>query len=147
MFSPPRRNCGSNGAGGYCQSGGNLAAAGRGRIRASPGISQSSARTAFGFTRTTPDFRHRRWRTTCYDSAIVSDPPLLPAVRVIPAPLSDLARELGHSLVKNVIALGVLARATGFFPRETVQQALRVTLHGSLLDVNERAFARGAADR
>ena len=82
-----------------------------------------------------------------YDSSIVSDPPLLPAVRVIPAPLSDFARELGHSVVKNVFALGVLARATGFFPQETVHQALRSTLHGSLLDVNERAFARGAADR
>jgi 2-oxoisovalerate ferredoxin oxidoreductase beta subunit len=81
-----------------------------------------------------------------YDSSVVSDPPPLTSVHVVPVPLSAMAKDLGQLLVKNIIALGVLAGATGLFPDDTFRTALRQTLGGTpaLLELNQRAFARGA---
>lgn len=82
-----------------------------------------------------------------YDSSVVSDPPALPSVRVIPVPLSAMARDLGQPMVKNIIAVGALAGATGLFPETTFRTALRQTLDGTpaLLETNEQAFVLGAS--
>lgn len=82
-----------------------------------------------------------------YDSSVISDPPRLPPARVLPVPLAAMAGELGQPMVKNIIALGALAGATGLFPDDTFLAALRQTVHGTpaLLDLDERAFARGAS--
>ena len=80
-----------------------------------------------------------------YDSSVASAAPPLPSVRVYPVPLSAMARDLGQPMVKNIIALGALAGATGLFPEDTFRAALRQTLDGApaLLELNEQAFARG----
>ncbi len=83
-----------------------------------------------------------------YDRSVVRDVPALdPAVRVLAIPCSEIARELGQPLAKNVVALGALAGATRLLPEETFLTALRQALAGKrgALAVNEEAFRRGVA--
>jgi len=82
-----------------------------------------------------------------YDSTVIEKPPALdPRVRLVGVPCSRIAQELGHVMVKNVVALGAFQAATRFFPDETYLAALRRTLGGKkdLLALNEEAFKRGA---
>ena len=81
-----------------------------------------------------------------HDSTVVTAPaPLPPGVRSVPVPCSAIAHELGHKMVKNVVALGALVAATGIFPPETLVAAVRQALGNKkqLLSVNEEALARG----
>ncbi len=81
-----------------------------------------------------------------YDSTVVLSAPPLPAgVRVVPVPCTAIAHELGHQLVKNVVALGALLGATHLFPPETLLATLRRALASkpALLAANEEALARG----
>jgi 2-oxoisovalerate ferredoxin oxidoreductase beta subunit len=81
-----------------------------------------------------------------HDSTVVTAPGALPpGVRSVPVPCSAIAHELGHKMVKNVVALGALVAATGIFPPETLVAAVRQALGGKkqLLSVNEEALARG----
>jgi len=83
-----------------------------------------------------------------YDRSVVPDAPALPAVgKVVGVPCSEIARELGRVMVKNIVALGALARATGLFPEETYLTAIRQALRDrpALVSLNEQAFARGLA--
>jgi 2-oxoisovalerate ferredoxin oxidoreductase beta subunit len=84
-----------------------------------------------------------------YDSGVIQDVPVLdPSVRLVPVPLTAIARELGDARVKNVAALGALQGATGLFPHATILTAIRQKLGGKgegLGDVNAEAFARGVA--
>ena len=68
-------------------------------------------------------------------------------MRVVGAPCTEIARELGSPVVKNMVALGALAGATGLFPPETFLTAIRQALHGRRADLglNEEAFRRGVA--
>ena len=80
------------------------------------------------------------------DTSVVQDVPAIdPAVRVVGVPCSQIARDLGYPLVKNTVALGALAGATGLFPTETFLAAIRQALRGkaALAAVNEEAFHRG----
>jgi Pyruvate/2-oxoacid:ferredoxin oxidoreductase gamma subunit len=64
---------------------------------------------------------------------------------VVGVPCSEIAHELGQVRVKNIVALGALARATGLFPAETYLTAIRQALRDkpALAPLNEQAFARG----
>ncbi|HTN52426.1 MAG TPA: 2-oxoacid:acceptor oxidoreductase family protein, partial [Anaeromyxobacter sp.] len=70
---------------------------------------------------------------------------LAPGVRTLAVPLSGIAIELGHPVVKNVVALGALQAATGLLPAEALLATLREALarKGSVLALNEEAFRRG----
>ncbi len=83
-----------------------------------------------------------------YDSSVITEPPQVdPSVRLLGVPCAAIAQELGKSMVKNVVALGALHGATGFFPDETYLAALRQALGGKaeLRAVNEASFQRGMA--
>jgi 2-oxoisovalerate ferredoxin oxidoreductase beta subunit len=84
-----------------------------------------------------------------YDSSVVSEVPAeIPAgVRVVGVPCSQIAVELGKSMVKNIVALGALQGLTHMFPRETFLAAIRQALKSkcALVPMNEAAFARGVA--
>jgi 2-oxoisovalerate ferredoxin oxidoreductase beta subunit len=82
-----------------------------------------------------------------YDSSVVREPPALdPRVRVLPIPCSEIAKDLGKVMVKNIVALGALQGATGFFPDETYLTAIRQALRDkcALIPLNEAAFNWGS---
>ena len=81
-----------------------------------------------------------------YDRSVIPEPPRLdPRVKMVGVPCSEIAREMGKVMVKNVVALGALQAATNLFPKEsfllTLKQALKS--NSELLALNEEAFARG----
>ena len=80
-----------------------------------------------------------------FDSTTIPGLPDLPGRRIVPVPISRIANELGRLTVKNVVALGGLAAATGLFPETTFFAALRDAFRGkpALLPLNEQAFAAG----
>jgi 2-oxoisovalerate ferredoxin oxidoreductase beta subunit len=81
-----------------------------------------------------------------YDSSVIAEAPALsPAVKVVAVPCSEAARQIGHAMVKNIVALGALAEATRLFPGDTYLTAIRQALRDkpALVPPNELAFARG----
>ncbi len=83
-----------------------------------------------------------------YDRSIIHDPPKLdPSVRVVGVACTDIAKELGRVVVKNIVALGALAAATQLFPDETYLTAIRGALSekAALIPLNEQAFQRGVS--
>ena len=85
--------------------------------------------------------------TVLYDSSVIAEPPLLASgVRVFGVPFTQVAVDLGHPMVKNIVALGALCAATAIFPRETFLAVIRRALRqkSALIAANEEAFARGA---
>jgi len=83
-----------------------------------------------------------------YDSSAVREAHALdPGVRVLAVPCTEIARELGQPLVKNIVALGALVGATGLLPEETLLAAMQRALGGKRAGagVNEEAFRRGVA--
>lgn len=84
--------------------------------------------------------------TILYDSSVVKSPPAAPAgVRVVGAPFTRIAVELGRPVVKNIVALGALQAATGLLPEETLRAAIRLALKdkSALIPMNEEALSRG----
>jgi indolepyruvate ferredoxin oxidoreductase beta subunit len=63
------------------------------------------------------------------------------AVEVIPA--LEIARELGNPNVVNLVMLGALSRFLPF-PPETWEKSLEERVPKKFLDLNRKAFARGA---
>jgi Pyruvate/2-oxoacid:ferredoxin oxidoreductase gamma subunit len=83
-----------------------------------------------------------------FDRSVIREPAALdPTVRVVPVPATEIARDLGQPLAKNVVALGALVGATGLLPEESVLAALRHALAGKRgqVPLNEEAFRRGLA--
>jgi 2-oxoisovalerate ferredoxin oxidoreductase beta subunit len=83
-----------------------------------------------------------------WDRSVIRDVPALdPSVRRVAVPATEIARELGQPLAKNVVALGALVGATGLLPAESILAALRQALAGKRgqVSVNEEAFRRGVA--
>lgn len=81
-----------------------------------------------------------------YDSSVVADPPALaPGVKVLGVPCAQIARDLGKPMVKNIVALGALAAASGILPAESLLAAIRQALRDkcALVPLNEAAFAWG----
>ncbi len=86
--------------------------------------------------------------TIVFDSSVIDSPPIPPdGVRMIGAPFTGIAMELGKPVVKNVVALGALQAATNLFPSDTFLTALRQALRdkAKVIPLNEEAFARGQA--
>ena len=84
--------------------------------------------------------------TIIYDSSVIDDPPVLPAgVTAHGVPLARIATGLGKVLVKNIVALGALQRATHLFPADTFLAAIRQALKGkaAMIALNEDAFEQG----
>ena len=82
-----------------------------------------------------------------YDRSVVAAAPGLdPGVRMVGVPFTQIAAELGQTMVKNVVALGALQEATQLLPAETFLAAIRHALRdkAALVPLNEEAFARGA---
>ena len=81
-----------------------------------------------------------------YDSSVIREPPqLAPGVRGVPVPCSEIARELGQPIVKNIVALGAVQGALPLLHEEALLAAIRDALQkkSSLVAVNEEAFRRG----
>ncbi|HZP47724.1 MAG TPA: 2-oxoacid:acceptor oxidoreductase family protein [Vicinamibacterales bacterium] len=80
-----------------------------------------------------------------YDSTVVPTPPELPGVAVVPVPATGIANGLGKLMMKNMVALGALAEATGLFPIDTFATAIRQALHArpALIPANLDAFEAG----
>ena len=81
-----------------------------------------------------------------YDSSVVTEVPRLgPKVKVVGVPCTEIAKDLGKMMVKNIVALGALQAATGLFPEETFLDAIRQALKEkcALVPLNEAAFAWG----
>jgi 2-oxoisovalerate ferredoxin oxidoreductase beta subunit len=85
--------------------------------------------------------------TAIFDSSVVKGPlPERTDVRFLGVPCSEVARDLGKVVVKNIVALGALHGATGLFPEDTFLTAIRQALHDkpAMIPVNEQAFAKGS---
>jgi Pyruvate/2-oxoacid:ferredoxin oxidoreductase gamma subunit len=84
-----------------------------------------------------------------YDSSVVAEvPATMPdGVRVIGVPFTEVAKELGSVVVKNIVALGALQGVTQMFPKETFLAAIRASLsgHRAMLALDVQAFDRGMA--
>ena len=83
-----------------------------------------------------------------YDASVIREAPALdPSVRVLAVPCTEIARELGQPLVKNIVALGALAAATGILPQASLLGAMQRALGGkrAAVGVNEEAFRRGVS--
>jgi 2-oxoisovalerate ferredoxin oxidoreductase beta subunit len=81
-----------------------------------------------------------------YDRSVIAEPLALdPRVRVIGVPASEIAKDLGRVVVKNIVALGALQGATGLLPEDTFLTAIRQALRDkcALIPLNEQAFAWG----
>jgi len=82
-----------------------------------------------------------------YDRSVIAEPPALdPGVRMVGVPFTQVAADLGKTVVKNIVALGALQEATQLFPGETFLAAIRQALRDkcALIPLNEEAFAWGA---
>jgi len=87
-----------------------------------------------------------------YDSSVITpDSVAAPGtiadgVRVVGVPFTEVAKELGSVVVKNVVALGALQSVTQMLPKESFVAAIRASLsgHRAMLALDMRAFDRGA---
>jgi 2-oxoisovalerate ferredoxin oxidoreductase beta subunit len=85
--------------------------------------------------------------TVVYDSSVIAEvPPLPERVRAVGVPFTQIAKDLGKVVVKNMVALGALQEATGLFPPEAFLAAIRRALveRCAMIPLNEEAFAWGA---
>ena len=80
-----------------------------------------------------------------YDSSVAPIAPDFPGIAVFPVPITELARDAGKLMIRNMVALGALAAATKLFPPETFLTAIRQALgqKPDLLKMNEDGFALG----
>ena len=84
--------------------------------------------------------------TIIYDSSVIHDyTPVRAGVNVVGVPMSEIAKDLGKLMVKNIVALGALQAATGIFPKETFLTAVRRALKDkcAMIPLNEQAFEWG----
>ncbi|MBK8595425.1 MAG: 2-oxoacid:acceptor oxidoreductase family protein [Holophagales bacterium] len=84
--------------------------------------------------------------TIIYDSSVIHElTPVKAGVKVVGVPMSEIAKDLGKVMVKNIVALGALQAATGIFPKETFLTAVRRALKDkcAMIPMNEQAFEWG----
>lgn len=82
------------------------------------------------------------------NSSMVPDKSERDDVRVVYAPASDLATELGNVRTANVLCLGALMEPLDIMPLEAIEEALEEHLpqrHRDLLELNKQALRKGAA--
>ena len=59
-------------------------------------------------------------------------------------PATSIAtKEIGSSIVSNLVVLGVLIGATGIISPEAMEKAVRSSVPKSKIDINLKAFGRG----
>jgi 2-oxoisovalerate ferredoxin oxidoreductase beta subunit len=83
-----------------------------------------------------------------YDSTVIPTPPDLPAGRhVLAVPFTQIATQLGRTMVKNVVALGTLQVAVPLLPPTAIPDTLHHILKDkpATIPLNESAFAAGQA--
>jgi 2-oxoisovalerate ferredoxin oxidoreductase beta subunit len=84
-----------------------------------------------------------------YDSSVIDSIPdgITEGVRLVGVPCTTIAKELGATVVKNVVALGALQAATTVFPKDTFLASIRSALRErpAMIPLNESAFEKGAA--
>ncbi len=89
----------------------------------------------------------REGGTILYDSTVVPEPAADLALgrRFVPVPFTQLARDLGKPMVKNVIALGALQCVTEVLDANRMLTTLRHVLKDKpdLIHLNEAAFVMG----
>lgn len=81
-----------------------------------------------------------------YNSALVSHVFTRPNIHAVPIPGSDIAAELGHAKLLNMVMLGAMLAYVPVLPVEAVEQALdnHIPIHRrELLAVNKLALRRG----
>lgn len=92
--------------------------------------------------------------TVSPDGVLVVNSALIPIkstrgdLRVVYAPATTMAREMGDVRLANVICLGALVEATGAVPLESIADALDAHLparHRNVLPLNIKALHMGAA--
>jgi Pyruvate/2-oxoacid:ferredoxin oxidoreductase gamma subunit len=81
-----------------------------------------------------------------YDSSVISnvnEPGR--GIRQYGIPFTDIAMDLGRTVVKNIVALGALCSATQLLPQEAFLTAIRQALRDkcAMIPLNEEAFAWG----
>lgn len=83
--------------------------------------------------------------TLFINSPIVPEPAGRPDVRVVKAPVTQLALDMGSAKVLNIIMLGAYVGCTQVIESETVWQTIERKLGGKprLLPLNRRAFEAG----
>jgi 2-oxoisovalerate ferredoxin oxidoreductase beta subunit len=87
-----------------------------------------------------------RGGTIVYDSSVIAaTPETAPGVSLVGVPCTQIAVDLGKSMVKNIVALGALQASTHLFPEETFLTAIRQALREkcALIPLNEEAFRWG----
>jgi 2-oxoisovalerate ferredoxin oxidoreductase beta subunit len=85
--------------------------------------------------------------TLIYDSSVVATAPARErGLRLVGVPATAIAEGLGRRVVKNIVVLGALQRATGLLSEESLLCALRGALASkpSLIALNEAALRAGA---
>jgi 2-oxoglutarate ferredoxin oxidoreductase subunit gamma len=81
--------------------------------------------------------------TLIVDSDMVVDPPRN-GYRLIEVPATSVAtKEMGNSIVANLVVLGVLIGTTGIVSPEAMEKAVRSSVPTSKVDLNLQAFRRG----
>jgi 2-oxoisovalerate ferredoxin oxidoreductase beta subunit len=81
-----------------------------------------------------------------YDSSVVTAcPPLAKGVRVHAVPFTEIARDLGKTIVKNIVALGALQEATRLLSERSFLTVIRTSLAEkcAMIPMNEAAFEWG----
>ena len=69
----------------------------------------------------------------------------LPSSRSLALPFTRIARELGRTMVANIVALGALAQLTGAVSLESLTAAVLARVPKGTEDLNRRALAAGVA--
>jgi 2-oxoglutarate ferredoxin oxidoreductase subunit gamma len=87
----------------------------------------------------------KRGGTLFINSSIVREEISRDDVRIVKAPVTDLALELGNPRALNIIMLGVYVGCTGILGEDIVEDALVRELgkKESLIQLNREAFRRG----
>jgi 2-oxoglutarate ferredoxin oxidoreductase subunit gamma len=81
--------------------------------------------------------------TLIIDSDMVQEPPPN-GYRLIQIPSTNIAsKEIGNSIVTNLVILGVLIGATRVVSPEAMEKAIRFSVPKSKIDMNLKAFRRG----
>lgn len=85
--------------------------------------------------------------TLFVNSTIVKKTIVRTDVKVVEAPVTEMALELGNAKVLNVIMLGVYIGYTGILPAEVMEQTIieKLGKKAELIPLNKEAFTRGLA--
>lgn len=67
----------------------------------------------------------------------------MPDAKVLSAPFTRIAEELGNRIVANIVMLGFVTGATGLVEREAAEEAIRTEVKERFIELNLTAFGLG----